>query len=65
MKQASQDLLINNIDLWLEALLSRNDTNDIYDKSVADRVSTAIKEEYLELLKQFRSNFLKFEEIIY
>jgi hypothetical protein len=64
MKQASQDLLINNVDLWLEALLSRNETNDVYVKGVADRVSTAIKEEYLELLKQFCSNFLKFEEII-
>jgi nucleotidyltransferase substrate binding protein (TIGR01987 family) len=64
IKQASQDLLINNVDLWLEALLSRNETNDVYVKGVADRVSTAIKEEYLELLKQFCSNFLKFEEII-
>jgi nucleotidyltransferase substrate binding protein (TIGR01987 family) len=43
IKQASQDLLINNVDLWLEALLSRNETNDVYDKGVLGRLALRLK----------------------
>jgi len=52
IKQASLDLLIDNADIWIEALISHNETTHIYDEKVADRVSEAIKKEYIEILNQ-------------
>ena len=63
IKQAAQNQLINNADIWLEALISRNETTHIYDESIADKVSEAIKKEYLEILNEFHKNFLSLEEI--
>jgi len=63
IKQAAQNLLIEDAEVWLEALMSRNEMTHIYDEKIADKVSEAIKDEYLEILSEFHKSFLKLEDI--
>ncbi|SMM98920.1 Nucleotidyltransferase [uncultured Candidatus Thioglobus sp.] len=59
IKQAFSMGIINNGDLWLDALNDRNLTVHTYDEAMANEVFNKTKEEYYDLLLQLYTEFKK------
>lgn len=54
IEQAFQSGYILDGEGWMEMLKRRNEASHTYQEEVADRISTAISEEFLELFKAFQ-----------
>lgn len=58
LKRAFQEGIIQEGELWLRALESRNETVHIYDQEKAIEIETQVREKYFPLIKQLHEFFL-------
>ena len=57
IKQAYQAGFIQDADIWLEALESRNLTTHTYDEAVAEKISKMIRDRFFKILKDCYQSF--------
>ena len=55
IREAFQNNLIDNGDVWMKMIISRNMTVHSYNEVTADEISSAILNEYFELFKKLES----------
>ena len=60
-REAFKHGLLENGELWMEMIVSRNQSTHTYDCSTAARIATAITSSYVPEFEKFRKNFTELE----
>ena len=61
-REAFRNGLVNDGDVWMDMIVSRNLTSHTYDEATASRISARILENYFGEFKRFRAAMERFKE---
>ncbi|MBI2026835.1 MAG: nucleotidyltransferase substrate binding protein, partial [Deltaproteobacteria bacterium] len=59
IEQAFQDGIISDGPVWLQMLKARNETTHLYDEATFESIISAVKNQFLSVLQNFRTQFPK------